>query len=100
MLFKCSVYYLTADPKTTGHGGGNQAISILNIPFHNFWQFLKSGGIKMPSKTTRRRPKGEGSIITLPSGKVRVRVELDPVDGKRQWLSATADTKKILANMR
>ena len=48
----------------------------------------------MPSKTTRRRPKGEGSIITLPSGKVRVRVELDPVDGKRQWLSATADTKK------
>ena len=48
----------------------------------------------MPSKTTRRRPKGEGSIIVLPSGKVRVRVELDPVDGKRRWLSATADTKK------
>lgn len=48
----------------------------------------------MPSKTTRRRPKGEGSIITLPSGKVRIRVELDPVDGKRRWLSATADTKK------
>lgn len=44
----------------------------------------------MPSKTTRRRPKGEGSIITLPNGKVRIRVELDPVDGKRRWLSATA----------
>lgn len=41
----------------------------------------------MPSKPTRRRPKGEGSIITLPSGKVRIRVELDPVDGKRRWLS-------------
>lgn len=37
----------------------------------------------MPSKTTHRIPKGEGSIITLPSGKVRIRVELDPVDGKR-----------------
>lgn len=48
----------------------------------------------MPSKTARRRPKGEGSIITLPSGKVRIRVELDPVDGKRRGLSATADTKK------
>lgn len=46
----------------------------------------------MPS--SKRRPKGEGSITVLPSGKVRIRVELDPVDGKRQWLSATADTKK------
>lgn len=45
----------------------------------------------MPSK---RRPKGEGSVTVLPSGKVRVRVELEPVDGKRQWLSATADTKR------
>lgn len=47
----------------------------------------------MPS-VNRRRPKGEGSIIVLPSGKVRVRVEVDPVDGKRRWLSATAGTKK------
>lgn len=45
----------------------------------------------MPSK---RRPKGEGSITVLPNGKVRIRVELDPVDGKRKWLTATAKTKK------
>lgn len=41
-----------------------------------------------------KRQNGEGSITILKSGKVRVRVEVDPVDGKRQWLSATADTKK------
>lgn len=46
----------------------------------------------MPSG--KRRPKGEGSITVLPSGKVRIRVEIDPIDGKRRWLTATADTKK------
>ncbi len=40
-----------------------------------------------------RRPKGEGSITHLPNGKVRIRVELEPIDGKRRWLSAVADTK-------
>lgn len=42
---------------------------------------------------TKRRQKGEGSITTLKNGKVRIRVEVDPVDGKRKWLSAIADTK-------
>ena len=41
-----------------------------------------------------RRNKGEGSITILTNGKVRVRVELPPSNGKRRWLSATADTKK------
>lgn len=63
-----------------------------HIPFYNFAHFLNLGGVKMPSG--KRRPKGEGSITVLPSGKVRIRVELDPVDGKRRWLTATADTKK------
>lgn len=40
-----------------------------------------------------RRSKGDGSIIDLPNGKKRVRLEIDPVDGKRRWLSATVDTK-------
>lgn len=43
----------------------------------------------MPSQ---RRPKGEGSITQLPSGKYRIRLEGIAVDGKRKWLSATADT--------
>lgn len=42
---------------------------------------------------TKRRQKGEGSITTLKNGKVRIRVEVEPVDGKRKWLSAIADTK-------
>lgn len=42
---------------------------------------------------TKRRQKGEGSITNLPNGKIRIRVELEPIDGKRQWLSAIADTK-------
>ena len=41
-----------------------------------------------------RRQNGEGSITILKNGKVRVRVEVEPANGKRQWLSATADTKK------
>ena len=48
----------------------------------------------MPSSVKHRRPKGEGSITILPNGKVRIRVELAPVDGKRKWLTATAKTKK------
>ena len=48
-----------------------------------------------------RRPKGEGSITYLPNGKVRIRVELAPVDGKRRWLSAIADTKtKAVAKLK
>lgn len=46
----------------------------------------------MPSG--KRRPKGEGSITVLPNGKLRVRLELAPIDGKRQWLTATETTKK------
>lgn len=42
---------------------------------------------------TNRRQKGEGSISRLPNGKIRIRIELEPQDGKRQWLSAVADTK-------
>lgn len=42
---------------------------------------------------TKRRQKGEGSITTLKNGKVRIRIEVEPVDGKRKWLSAVADTK-------
>ena len=42
---------------------------------------------------TKRRQKGEGSITTLKNGKVRIRIEVEPVDGKRKWLSAVVDTK-------
>lgn len=83
------------DTRRPGYRGETSQSLYYIYPF-TILAILKLGGIKMPSKTTRRRPKGEGSIITLPSGKVRVRVELDPVDGKRQWLSATADTKRKL----
>lgn len=40
-----------------------------------------------------RRSKGEGSITQLPSGKYRVRIETDPIDGKRHWLTAVVVTK-------
>lgn len=43
----------------------------------------------MPSKRTHY---GEGSITQQSNGKYRVRIELDPVDGKRKWLSAVAQT--------
>ena len=42
---------------------------------------------------TSRRTKGEGSIIQLTNGKWRARIECEPVDGKRKWLSKTCDTK-------
>lgn len=42
---------------------------------------------------TSRRTKGEGSIIQLSNGKWRARIECEPVDGKRKWLSKTCDTK-------
>lgn len=42
---------------------------------------------------TSRRTKGEGSIIQLTNGKWRARIECEPVDGKRRWLSKTCDTK-------
>lgn len=41
-----------------------------------------------------RRPKGEGSITQLPNGKFRVRLETDPVNGKRHWKTATVTTRK------
>lgn len=43
---------------------------------------------------TQRRTKGEGSITQLNTGKWRARVECEPVDGKRKWLSKTTDTKQ------
>ncbi|PWM76726.1 MAG: hypothetical protein DBY32_11420 [Phascolarctobacterium sp.] len=42
--------------------------------------------------TTLRRNKGEGSIIKMTNGKYRVRLECEPVNGKRKWLSKTAPT--------
>ena len=42
---------------------------------------------------TSRRTKGEGSIIQLTNGKWRARIECEPVDGKRRWLSKSCDTK-------
>lgn len=42
---------------------------------------------------TSRRTKGEGSIIQLTNGKWRARIECEPVDGKRKWLSKSCDTK-------
>lgn len=42
---------------------------------------------------TSRRTKGEGSIIQLTNGKWRARIECEPVDAKRKWLSKTCDTK-------
>ena len=44
--------------------------------------------------TTTRRNKGEGSITQLSNGKFRVRIETQPVDGKRHWLTATTTTRK------
>ena len=43
--------------------------------------------------TTTRRPKGEGSITQLPNGRYRVRIETDPIDGKRHWLTKVVATK-------
>lgn len=43
--------------------------------------------------TTTRRPKGEGSITQLPNGRFRIRIETDPVDGKRHWLTKVVATK-------
>lgn len=43
---------------------------------------------------TQRRTKGEGSITQLNNGKWRARLECDPVDGKRKWLSKTVNTKQ------
>jgi integrase len=40
-----------------------------------------------------RRTKGADSVSTTKSGKVRVRVEIQPINGKRQWLSAVVDRK-------
>lgn len=40
-----------------------------------------------------KRQKGEGSITQLPNGTFRIRVELRPTNGKRQWLSETTTTK-------
>lgn len=40
-----------------------------------------------------KRQKGEGSITQLPNGTFRIRVETQPTNGKRQWLSETAQTK-------
>lgn len=40
-----------------------------------------------------RRPKGEGSITQLPNGRYRVRIETDPIDGKRHWLTKVVATK-------
>ena len=43
----------------------------------------------------QRRMKGEGSITKLPSGKYRVRLEVDPSPlGKRKWLTALVKTQK------
>lgn len=42
--------------------------------------------------TTRRRTKGEGSIIKTPNNKYRVRLDCGYVEGKRKQLSATCDT--------
>ena len=42
--------------------------------------------------TTRRRTKGEGSIIKTPNNKYRVRLDCGYIDGKRKQLSATCDT--------
>lgn len=39
-----------------------------------------------------RRPKGEGSVTKLSTGKYRARIELDPMNGKRKWLSVIRDT--------
>lgn len=39
-----------------------------------------------------RRPKGEGSVTKLSTGKYRVRIELDPMNGKRKWLSVIRKT--------
>lgn len=46
----------------------------------------------MPNKP-HRRPKGEGSITLLPNGRYRVRIETDPIDGKRHWLTKVVSTK-------
>ena len=47
----------------------------------------------MPKKTTRR-PKGEGSIITLPNGKLKMTITLGVgVDGKQKRKAVTAATK-------
>lgn len=40
-----------------------------------------------------KRQKGEGSITQLPNGTFRIRVETQPINGKRQWLSETTQTK-------
>ena len=40
-----------------------------------------------------KRQKGEGSITQLPKGTFRIRVETQPINGKRQWLSETTQTK-------
>lgn len=49
-----------------------------------------------------RRPKGEGSVTKLSTGKYRARIELDPMNGKRKWLSVIRDTapeaRKALRN--
>lgn len=39
-----------------------------------------------------RRPKGDGSITELPTGKFRVRIEVNPVGDKRKWVSKTVDS--------
>ena len=45
--------------------------------------------------TRQRRMKGEGSITKLPSGKYRVRLEVEPSPlGKRKWLTALVGTQK------
>lgn len=39
-----------------------------------------------------RRPKGEGSVTKLSNEKFRARIELEPKNGKRRWLSVVRDT--------
>ena len=42
---------------------------------------------------TSRRQKGEGSMTQLPNGKYRIRIETEPVNGKRKWLTKVVATK-------
>lgn len=42
----------------------------------------------------KRRQKGEGSISQLPSGSFRIRMEVNPVNGKRKWITKTLKTRQ------
>ena len=50
-----------------------------------------------------RRPKGDGSITELPNGKFKVRIEVEPVEDKRKWVSRTVssitEARKVLKEL-